>query len=404
MKRMVLVGGVVALGLGMLGLGGFQAASSEKAAAIAAETNDATLNHTPSNRDIFHFSDVGFRFVTPEGFIVVSSEEVPGGPSAPVQHLEVWERVAYYNRTSQPEAPPVVHIRVFENTQGLPLEDWKGDLSEAGDRPITVAGQEGLTYSATGLYEADNVVFTTPDGRYVIRIRGEYMGAEDDIRNAYQTILKTFAFDLVPGAQGRDRPIDYSRLQQRLAAQDWQGADLETRAIFYRLWQQNLSHDFYYDSPEFAANLPCEDVQTIDRLWSAASQGQLGLQTQQQIWESIASQTTNPRERVERFGETVGWRQDTPQTGDGSLNAILGTSWKLETDLDVTAPIPGQFPWAGISSDRLQALLTESGLGCGSCTVDAMYLAAERYYDYLPALFARVDACTCNQATPQAPQ
>jgi len=397
MKQIAVLGGVVAIGVGVVGLGWVNRhvpAQEAIAAETAAETA-AEIEEPSSSSDHLHFSDFGFRFGIPQGYVVITSETQFSGSPIPIQHLEVWEQSAYFNRIYLPESPPILHILVFDNAQDLPLTDWKGELSEASGQPLTIAGQAGLAYGATGLYEADNVVFPTPDGRYVIRIRGEYGGAEDAIREAYQGILASFAFDQV-AANGE--AIDYSRLQQRLAAQDWSGADLETRAIFYRLWYETPGRSLYYDSPEFAAHIPCEDLQTIDRLWSTASQGRFGFKAQQQLWEAIAAETSDPRERIERFGQAVGWRRDTPWPPENPFGLVIaGTAWKLETDLNVTDPKVGQYPWAGISSDRLQVLLAEGAIGCGSCTTDAMYLVNARYYDYLPALFERVEACQCNE-------
>ncbi|MBD2156400.1 GUN4 domain-containing protein [Leptolyngbya sp. FACHB-16] len=396
MKRAAVVGGLVTLGLGILGLGVLEMRFPEREA-IAAETTTPNPDAPDVNRDVFYFSEYGFRFVMPKGFTVVPSEEQSTAP-VPVQHLEIWNLGDFYNRGNQTENPPIVRIRVFENPQGLPLRDWKGELSEEGDRPISVAGQEGLAYSATGLYESDNVVFSSPDGRYVIRIRADYIGPEDDTREVFQGLLQSFVFDLVPGATGTTQ-IDYSHLQQHLAAQDWQRADLETRAILSRIWQRDRQGDLYYGSSGFLANLPCEDVRTIDQLWSAASQGRLGLRAQQRIWETVSAQTTDPRERVDRFGQAVGWRRDTPWGEDNPFGFVLvGSSWNLDTTMNVSEPVDGQFPWGGISASRLESLLAETATGCGSCTTDAMYLVSDRYYEYIPALFERLDTCLCNEA------
>lgn len=393
MKRAAVVGGLVTLGLGILGLGVLDVRLPEREA-IAAETTTSAPNALNTNRDIFYFSEYGFRFVIPQGFIVVPSEDQPSTPT-PVQNLEMWTAGDYYNRIYQPEAPPIVRIQIFDNAQGLPLRDWKGELSAENDMPVTVAGQEGLAYSATGLYEADNVVFPSPDGRYVIRIRSEYIGREDDTLDVHRALLESFVFDLVAGTTN----IDYNQLQQHLAAEDWQRADIETRAILYRVWERDRSNDLYYGSDGFFANIPCDDLQTIDRLWSAASQGRLGFQAQQRIWESIAAQTTDPRERVDRFGQAVGWQRDTPWGEDNPFGFILvGSSWNLDTTMNLTEPVEGQLPWGGVSASRLQNLLADTVMGCGSCTTDAMYLLGDRYYDYIPALFERLDTCLCNEA------
>lgn len=50
------------------------------------------------------------------------------------------------------------------------------------------------------------------------------------------------AIDLVPPETvGAKAQIDYSRLQQQLAAQNGQAAALETRALMNRIWQRDRS-------------------------------------------------------------------------------------------------------------------------------------------------------------------
>jgi hypothetical protein len=83
-----------------------------------------------------------------------------------------------------------------------------------------------------------------------------------------------------------ERNLDYQPLQQLLAQQDFQGADVVTlqklcelagSAAIERKW-------LYFTEVE---NIPVEDLQTIDRLWLVSSEGKFGFSVQRRIWLSV---------------------------------------------------------------------------------------------------------------------
>ena len=80
--------------------------------------------------------------------------------------------------------------------------------------------------------------------------------------------------------------IDYQPLQQLLAQQDFQGADVVTLqklcelagpAAIERKW-------LYFTEVE---SIPVTDLQTIDRLWLMSSEGKFGFSVQRRIWLSV---------------------------------------------------------------------------------------------------------------------
>lgn len=190
--------------------------------------------------------------------------------------------------------------------------------------------------------------------------------------------------------------IDYSQLQSLLAAGNWQAADLETRTIIEKLVYPGGD---LYQSPRFDL-LPCEDISTIDKLWLQASGGRFGLSVQQHLWETL--RTKNPSDAktaVETFGQQVGWRRIKPLTDEEFQSIWFASGWLLDNELNFSLKAPvGHLPWSGISSNIIFSLTEQSGPGCGSCSIDAMYLQEERYYNYLPALFAKVKSCLCSNA------
>lgn len=154
--------------------------------------------YTPS-RDIFYLSrQFGFQFVQPSGYVIVNATKSSSPkPNTPVQVLEIWKQEDYANRIHLTESPAIISISVYSNPLHLPLENWKGKLSHNDTRPFTVAGQQAIAYSATGLYESDNVLFSSPDGRYVFHLKGDYLSTSDSIRQTFQDILSSFNHDIM---------------------------------------------------------------------------------------------------------------------------------------------------------------------------------------------------------------
>ncbi|XHX77908.1 MAG: GUN4 domain-containing protein [Stenomitos frigidus ULC029] len=360
--------------------------------AVAASPSASTA---PSHRDVFYLSDrFGFRTLSPSGYIITPSETKPSTkPAVPLQVLELWQQADFMNRESLPEAPPIIRITVYNNVKQLPLTHWKGELSRKDDRPLTVAGQTAIAYSSTGLYDSDNVLFYSPDRRYVFRITVGYADAKAPIRQTFQELLASFTFDVSPNPKSASKwRINYSRLQHLLAAKNWQAADIETRAILQRL--ASPKGDLLFSSKGVLSRLPWADLRTIDTLWSNASGGRFGFTAQQRVWQQAAKGSRNVKEQTERFAQTVGWRRTKPLPNNDALGIeFSAAAWLLDTELNITATAPpGHFPWAGVSSSRVSDYINDRALGCGSCTIDAMYLSGDRYFDYLPALFARLKA------------
>ena len=343
-------------------------------------------------RDVFYLSDrFGFRIVVPSGYTIEPFGTKSATP-APLDVLELWQKADFVNRTSLPETPPIISIAVYNNAKRLPLTQWKGELSRNDDRSLTVAGQAAIAYTSTGLYESDNVLFSNPDGRYVFRLKVGYTDAKAPIRQAFQDVLASFTFDVSPDPTASKWRINYSRLQRLLAAKDWQAADIETRAILQRL--AGPKGDLLYSSKDVLPRLPLADLKTIDTLWSTASGGRFGFSAQQRLWQQAAKGSKNAKVQTERFAQRVGWRRSQPLPQNNPIGMeISGTLWRLDTELNyTTAAPPGHFPWVGVSSYVLTDLLNDRSQGCGSCTIDAMYLSNNRYEAYLPALFARFKA------------
>ena len=113
--------------------------------------------------------------------------------------------------------------------------------------------------------------------------------------------------------------IDYQPLQELLAKQDFQGADVVTlqklcelagAAAIERKW-------IYFTEVE---SFPVEDLRTLDRLWLMYSEGKFGFSVQRRIWLSVGQDFS-------KLWTKIGWK--------------IGNSWTRypkEFTWDLTAP------------------------------------------------------------------
>jgi len=99
--------------------------------------------------------------------------------------------------------------------------------------------------------------------------------------------------------------IDYSHLNQLLAAKKWKEADVETRLLLLKIVDRE--QEGWLRAEDFKT-FPCEDLYTIDRLWVDYSKGRFGLSVQKDIWESVKGKFDNHYTIWCRFGDKVGWR------------------------------------------------------------------------------------------------
>jgi len=118
----------------------------------------------------------GFWFDQQHGYIIASpTENLSNTPNSPLQVLQIWKQKDYSQRNNLPESPPIISITIYNNPRHLPLEDWQDQLSRNDVRPIIVARQQAIAYTATGLYESDNVLFSSANDCYVFHLKGEYI-------------------------------------------------------------------------------------------------------------------------------------------------------------------------------------------------------------------------------------
>lgn len=127
--------------------------------------------------------------------------------------------------------------------------------------------------------------------------------------------------------------INYFKLEQFLANKQWMEADRETAIIYKQITRKYLEKEGLYglfkldflggrQATFFMGDLPCQKLETLDRLWLRYSEGQFGFSVQAQIVESIKSDSHN-LDRYEIFKKQVGWDDkyySTPGFYDSAIN------------------------------------------------------------------------------------
>lgn len=99
--------------------------------------------------------------------------------------------------------------------------------------------------------------------------------------------------------------VDYSRLQNLLARQQWQQADAETAMVMLKVANRE-QEGFLRD--EDIQRFSCIDLETIDNLWIGYSRGRFGFSLQANIWLEVGGELNADYETYCRLGDRIGWR------------------------------------------------------------------------------------------------
>jgi len=102
--------------------------------------------------------------------------------------------------------------------------------------------------------------------------------------------------------------VDYSKLRDALAAQNWQDADYETYLVMLQVVGRKEGD---WIRGEELLNFPCTDLRTIDSLWVKYSNGRFGFSVQKKIYLDVGGKPNGryDEDAWEKFGGRVGWRK-----------------------------------------------------------------------------------------------
>ncbi|MEG5162895.1 serine/threonine-protein kinase [Microcoleus sp. AT3-A2] len=105
------------------------------------------------------------------------------------------------------------------------------------------------------------------------------------------------------------RGVDYTKLRDFLSNKKWKEADRETWVLMCQSLSQQPGTQLEISQ---IYQLPCEELQTLDRLWLHYSQGRFGFSVQKQIYESVKGDYI-------RFCDRVNWQTYNSATALGQI-------------------------------------------------------------------------------------
>jgi hypothetical protein len=130
--------------------------------------------------------------------------------------------------------------------------------------------------------------------------------------------------------------VNYHYLRNLLISHKWQLADQETARLMAKACGPGRFTEL---KPSQIDDIPCEDLQIIDRLWMRHSKGKFGFTVQRSLWQQLDNLYWNKSDVWSTFGDRVGWR----------INHLLNPNhWKRYDELtfDRSAPV-GHLPFLG---------------------------------------------------------
>ena len=126
-----------------------------------------------------------------------------------------------------------------------------------------------------------------------------------------------------------EKGIDYSKLRNLLAAQNWEEADKETYEVMIKAVGKNSGDWFTSDE---LLNFPCQDIRTIDQLWVKYSQGKFGFSVQKEIYLSVGGKLGSyDSETWLRFMGCVAWDKSIKYDSCilGHLPVLMRDGWVM---------------------------------------------------------------------------
>ena len=116
--------------------------------------------------------------------------------------------------------------------------------------------------------------------------------------------------------------VEFDRLEELLQSKSWKEANNETLRLFLVMANRKPGESLY---APMIRSFKQDDLNSIDALWSQASQGRFGLGIQGRIFSEAFEPLEMPKSEVwPLFDDLVEWRKDYENVYDFSLNAIDG--------------------------------------------------------------------------------
>ncbi len=157
--------------------------------------NPARKIAAASNTHVYQSSRLGVNFKYPKGFIIKEAKNSSSQNNA----LELWSVKDYQavaeGSSQNSHSPGNLSISLEDNPQGLSLVQWitnndeLGDIiTESYDRKI-VAGREAMFFRTEGLYEFENILLPSSDGKKLILI--SFAQGDKSYRKVFEQVVSS---------------------------------------------------------------------------------------------------------------------------------------------------------------------------------------------------------------------
>ena len=147
------------------------------------------------NTNVYRSRRLGVNFKYPKGFVI----KEPQNSSNASKILELWSLKDYQaiesGKFKNTFTPGNMSISVENNPQGLSLVQWVTNNDELGDIMMEsfdthiVAGKEAMSFRTDGLYNFQNLVLPSSDGKKVILI--SFAEGDKSYRQVFEQVVST---------------------------------------------------------------------------------------------------------------------------------------------------------------------------------------------------------------------
>ncbi len=157
--------------------------------------NPARKIAAASNTNVYRSQRLGVNFKYPKGFVI----KEPQDASSSSKVLELWSLKDYQavaeGKSKNTHSAGNISISLENNSQGLSLVQWVTNNDELGDiipesyNAKVVAGREAMSFRTEGLYEFDNIVLPSSDGKKLILI--SFAKGDNNYQKVFDQVVST---------------------------------------------------------------------------------------------------------------------------------------------------------------------------------------------------------------------
>ncbi|MGB3638726.1 MAG: hypothetical protein WBA39_14305 [Rivularia sp. (in: cyanobacteria)] len=150
-----------------------------------------------SNTNVYQSRRLGVNFKYPKGFVIKEPQDTSNPSSSKV--LELWSLKDYQaiesGKFQNTFSPGNMSISLENNPQGLSLVQWVTNNDELGDiipesyDTHIVAGKEAMSFRTDGLYEFENIVLPSSDGKKIILI--SFAKGDKSYQQVFEQVVST---------------------------------------------------------------------------------------------------------------------------------------------------------------------------------------------------------------------